>query len=101
MALSFQSFGDVPRIADEVVPERRYWRFFAPVQSFAGTGPTERRLGSSLRFRAPFIRYARHVAETLEAEGPSGNSVQTSRICTSIRWTTAESGADQQTAGRS
>ena len=48
---------------------RAYWRFLRRLMIRWGLNPQKRRLGFELAFSGHhFIRYARHVAETLEAE---------------------------------
>jgi radical SAM superfamily enzyme YgiQ (UPF0313 family) len=48
---------------------RAYWRFLRRLMVRWGLDPQKRRLGFELAFSGHhFIRYARHVAETLEAE---------------------------------
>jgi radical SAM superfamily enzyme YgiQ (UPF0313 family) len=48
---------------------RAYWRFLRRLMMRWGLDPQKRRLGFELAFSGHhFIRYARHVAETLEAE---------------------------------
>jgi radical SAM superfamily enzyme YgiQ (UPF0313 family) len=48
---------------------RAYWRFLRRLMIRWGLDPQKRRLGFELAFSGHhFIRYARHVAETLEAE---------------------------------
>jgi len=49
---------------------RAYWRFLRRLMIRWGLDPQKRRLGFELALSGHhFIRYARHVAETLEAEG--------------------------------
>jgi radical SAM superfamily enzyme YgiQ (UPF0313 family) len=49
---------------------RAYWRFLGRLMIRWGLDPQKRRLGFELALSGHhFIRYARHVAETLEAEG--------------------------------
>ena len=49
---------------------RAYWRFLRRLMICWGLDPQKRRLGFELALSGHhFIRYARHVAETLEAEG--------------------------------
>ncbi|HAH66503.1 MAG TPA: hypothetical protein DCL72_13745, partial [Rhizobiales bacterium] len=48
---------------------RAYWRFFGRLILRCGLNPQKRRLGFELALSGHhFIRYARKVAETLEAE---------------------------------
>jgi len=49
---------------------RAYWHFLGRLMMRWGRNPQKRRLGFELALSGHhFIRYARHVAETLEAEG--------------------------------
>jgi hypothetical protein len=49
---------------------RAYWRFLRRLMIRWGLDPQKRQLGFELALSGHhFIRYARHVAETLEAEG--------------------------------
>ena len=49
---------------------RAYWRYIRRLMLRWGLHPRKRRLGFELALSGHhFIRYARHVAETLDAEG--------------------------------